>query len=54
MTPLTLERACAVTDSTDRHTARGIPILFRAHRSVGTGATVQNGMPGQGEIIAPV
>ena len=42
-----------VTDSTDWSLARGIPIVFRAYRSVGTGATVQNGLPGEREIIEP-
>ena len=42
-----------VTDSIDWRTARGIPILFRAYRSVGTGATVQNGLPGEREIVEP-
>ena len=42
-----------VTDSTDWHTARGIPIRFRAYRSVSTGATVQSGLPGEREIVEP-
>jgi len=42
-----------VTDSTDWPTARGIPIRFRAYRSVSTGATVQSGLPGEREIVEP-
>jgi hypothetical protein len=42
-----------VTDSIDWRVARGIPIVFRAYRSVDTGATIQNGLPGEREIIEP-
>jgi hypothetical protein len=43
-----------VTDSMDWRVARGIPMAFRSYRSMTTGATVRDGMPGEGEIVEPV
>jgi murein DD-endopeptidase MepM/ murein hydrolase activator NlpD len=43
-----------VTDSIDWRAARGMPMLFRAYRSVDTGSSVERGMPGEREIVEPV
>ncbi|WP_254773723.1 M23 family metallopeptidase [Microbacterium sp. cf046] len=43
-----------VTDSVEWNSAHGIPMSFRAYRSVRTGATVENGMPAESEIIEAV
>jgi len=43
-----------VTDSAEWSRARGLPIVFRAYRSVTTGAVVERGMPGESEIIEAV
>ena len=42
-----------VTDSIDWSAARGIPMLFRSYRSLTSGMRVENGMPGEREIVEP-
>lgn len=42
-----------VTDSIDWGSARGIPMSFRAYRSVSSGTIVENGMPAEREIVEP-
>lgn len=43
-----------VTDSIEWTSARGIPMAFRAYRSITTGANVRGGMPGEREIVERV
>ena len=40
-----------VTDSLDWGSARGVPMVFRSYRSITSGSTVRDGLPGESEII---
>jgi hypothetical protein len=43
-----------VTDSVEWPGARGVPIRFRAYRRASNGAVVENGIPGEREIIETI